>query len=183
MDGVFYNDLRTPHNFADIAAVTLAATNKALYPIANLPAFPAGYWYEGKKGLLRASGRMTTGATPGNLTLSLLWGDATDANGTSILASAAFAMTASQTSIPWHMDIWIECRAKGPTGTLFAMGEFGAGVAVIASTLQPVFLPASAPAAVTVDLTVAKTLSLQALRSGSTAETMQVHMLDYIALN
>jgi hypothetical protein len=34
-----------------------------------------------------------------------------------------------------------------------------------------------------VDLTVAKTLSLQALRSGSTAETMQVHMLDYIALN
>ena len=60
---------------------------------------------------------------------------------------------------------------------------FNANVGVIASTLQPVMMPASAPAQVTVDLTQNFVLSPQALRSGSTAESMQVHEFTYEALN
>jgi hypothetical protein len=45
-------------------------------------------------------------------------------------------------------------------------------------------LPASAPAVSgAVDLTAANIISVQFLRSGSTAETMQVHDMEVIALN
>ena len=60
---------------------------------------------------------------------------------------------------------------------------FNANVGLVASTLQPVLMPASAPAQVTVDLTQAFVLSPQFIRSGSTAETMQVHELVFEAMN
>jgi hypothetical protein len=44
-------------------------------------------------------------------------------------------------------------------------------------------IPASVPAAVTVDLTANNVISPQFLRSGSTAETLQVHDVSYEALN
>ena len=122
-------------------------------------------------------------ATPGNGTASLYWGTGADANGTSLVASAAVALTASQTNLTWDMELLVRCRALGVTGSLMAVGMFSANVAVLASTLQPVMLPASAPAAVTVDLTQNFVLSPQFLRSGSTAETMQVHEFLFESLN
>lgn len=185
MDGVFYNDLREPFNAADIAAVTLAATNKALYPPSNFPVLGGQYFARiGKKIRIRLFGRMTTGATPGNLTLGVYYGDGTDANGVLLQSSAAFALTASQTNLSWECDIFVHCRSIGATGTLFATGMFNANVGVVASTLQPIMIPASAAAvSAACDLTAAKIISVQALRSGSTAETMQVHDLEVIALN
>lgn len=89
MDGQFYNDLLKPHSSANVASVTLAATNKALYPVANIPAMGKDYWWVGKKVVIRAFGQITTAATPGNLTVALLYGTGADANGVSIAASAA----------------------------------------------------------------------------------------------
>ena len=43
-DGLFYNDLREPFLTGDIAAVTLAATAKALYPASNFPVLGGQYF-------------------------------------------------------------------------------------------------------------------------------------------
>lgn len=184
-DGLFYVDSRAPFISADVAAVTLAATAKALIPAANIPVLGSNYFsFIGKAVRIRLFGRMTTAATPGNGQFTLYYGTGADANGVAVVQSAAFALTASQTSMSWEAEVLIRCRSMGATGTLFGTGEFNANVAVVASTLQPVMMPASAPAAsASCDLTAALLLSPQFSRSGSTAETMQVHDVSYEALN
>jgi hypothetical protein len=185
MFGPFYLDLATPFNAADIAAVTLSTTNKALYTPSNFPVLGGQFFgVIGRKIHIRLFGRMTTGATPGNLTLGIYYGDGTDANGVLLASSAAVALTASQTNLSWEADFEVHCRSLGSTGTLFATGMFNANVGVLASTLQPVLIPASAAAvSAACDLTAAKILSVQALRSGSTAETMQVHDMSVVVMN
>jgi len=184
-DGLFYQDTREPHISADIPAVTLAATNKALYPVSNFPVLGGQYFARpGKKLHIVAYGRMTTGATPGNLTLGVLYGTGADANGVVLASSAAIALVINQTSITWCLDVMVHCRSIGNAGTLFAIGQFQCNPALIASTAQPVMIPASLPAVSgACDLTAALIISLQALRSGSTAETMQVHDLKVVAVN
>lgn len=184
-DGLFYNDLREPSIGADITAVTLAATNKALYPPSNFPVLGGQYFARvGKKIHIRLFGRMTTGTTPGNLTLGILYGTGADANGVILASSAAIALTASQTNLSWIFESFIHCRSIGNAGTLFARGMFRANAAVLATTLQPMLIPASAPVVSgACDLTAANIISIQALRSGSTAETMQVHDLEVVAMN
>lgn len=181
MDGQYYHDTRLPFIIADVTAVTLAATAKALYPVGNVPAMGKDYWTPGKKVAIDLVGRMTSAVTPGNLTVQLMYGTGADANGTVLCASAATAWTASQTNMTWRAHFDIHCRAIGSAGSLFATGWFKVNEAAIAAELQ---IPATAPAAVTVDLTVANNvLSVQAMRSGSTAETMQVHDISVISCN
>lgn len=184
-DGPFYVDSRAPFISGDVASVTLATTNKALIPAANIPVLGSNYFsYVGKAMRIRLFGRITTAATPGNGQLSLLYGTGADANGVVVCQSAAFALTASQTNLSWMAEFIIRCRTMGATGTLFGTGVFCANVGVVASTLQPVMIPTSAPAAsASVDLTASLLLSPQFSRSGSTAETMQVHDVSYEALN
>ena len=184
MDGPFWVDQRTPFIVADAAAVTLSTTALALLPIANLPVLGSNYFgFVGKAVRMKMYGRITTGATPGNGTLALYWGTGAAANGTVLVTSAATALTASQTNLTWEAEFLIRCRSLGASGSLIALGMFNANVGVLESTLQPVMLPASAPAAVTVDLTQNYVLSPQFLRSGSTAETMQVHEFIFESLN
>jgi hypothetical protein len=184
MDGPFYVDSRAPHINADVAAVTLATTYKAMVPVANLPVLGSNYFgFIGKAVRIRMYGRITTAATPGNMQVGLLWGNGTDANGTTIMQSGTVALTASQTNLTWELDMLVRCRALGASGALIGHGMFNANVGVLASTLQPVMIPASAPAQTTVDLTANNVLSPQFLRSGSTAETLQVHEFLFEALN
>ena len=94
MDGPFFVDSRAPHISGDVAAVTLAATAKALVPVANLPILGSNYFgYVGKAVRITIFGRLTTAATPGNGTFSLWWGNGGDANGTSFVASQAMVLT------------------------------------------------------------------------------------------
>lgn len=185
MDGAFYNDLREPFIAADVAAVTLSTTDKALYPPSNFPALGQQYFARvGKKIRIRLFGKITTAATPGNLTFDIYYGDGTDANGVLLASSAATALTASQTNLSWQIDVVIHCRSTGSAGTLFVTGEAGANPAVVGSTLQPIMIPASAAVVSgACDLTAAKIISVQAKRSGSTAETMAVQDMEVVALN
>jgi hypothetical protein len=183
-DGLFYVDSRTPFISADAGAVTLATTNKALIPVANIPVLGSNYFsFIGKALRIRLFGRITTAVTPGNGQFNLYWGSGADATGTIIGSSAALALTASQTNLSFMIEVIARCRAMGATGSLFVTGFMAFNNAVLANTLQPALIPASAPAAVTVDLTASNVLSPQFLRSGSTAETMQVHDVSYEALN
>lgn len=185
MDGVFYNDLREPFFVSDLAAVTLSTTAKALYTASAFPVLGGQYWARpGKRMHIRLFGKMTTAATPGNGSWDIYYGSGADATGTVLASSTAIALTASQTNLSWELDVFIRCITTGSTGTLYVTGQWGANVAVLASTLQPVMIPASAAAASgSVDLTAANIISCQFKRSGSTAETMTVQDMQVIALN
>jgi|GEM_PF-2008193 len=183
MDGNFFIDSRAPWTITDVASVTLATTDKAMVPLSNLPVLGSNYFWAGKLVRINMIGRITTAATPGNGTFDLYWGNGTDANGTILVSSAAFALTASQTNLTWNLNLFVRSRVIGSSGSLFAWGQMDFNNAVVANTLQPIMIPASAPAAVTVDLTAANVLSPQFKRSGSTAETLQVHDLTFEAMN
>lgn len=182
-DGLFYNDLREPFIGTDIAAVTLAATNKALYPVSNFPVLGGQYFARiGKKVRIRLFGRITTALTPGNLTIAVLYGTGADANGVSLAATAAQTMLPSQSNLSWEMELFIHCRSIGNVGTLFCTGKAFFNTLTIAA--GDFLIPASVPVVSgAVDLTAALIPSVQALRSGSTAETMQVHDMEVIAMN
>ena len=184
-DGLFYNDLREPFIGADIASVTLSTTDKALYPKDNFPVLGGQYFSRvGKKLKIKLFGKITTAATPGNLTWDIYYGTGADANGTILASSAAIALQANQTNLSWMCEVTVHCRSIGATGTLFCTGWSLFNVAVVLSTVQPVLIPASAPVVSgAVDLTAANIISVQFKRSGSTAETMQVHDMEVIALN
>jgi hypothetical protein len=185
MDGPFYLDTREPFFVSDLGTVTLSTTDKALYTPSAFPVLGGHYFARpGKRMTIRMFGKITTAATPGNLTWDVYYGDGTDANGVLLASSAAFALTASQTNLSWQIDLRVRCVSVGSAGTLYVVGEFGANVAVVASTLQPVMIPASAAAVSgACDLTAAKIISVQAKRSGSTAETMTVQDMEVVPMN
>lgn len=172
-------------------SVTLAATSKNLLP-QNGHGFmtPGSYWDGGKEWRFTLMGQSTTGATPGNLTTELRYQAAvplTDAGGTILATSAAVAMAATKTAISWVL--MGRCHARSPVsstaGTLFAWAFWMPDqVAVlIPAANTPQMIPAASAAAVnTLDTTLAGGLSVQVKRSGSTAETAQVHDLSVEAV-
>lgn len=184
-DGLFYNDLREPFLSADQAAVTLASTDKALYTPSAFPVLGGQYFSRvGKKIRIRLFGKITTGTTPGNGTFDIYYGNGTDANGVLLASSGTVALTASQTNLSWMLEIFVSCRTTGSAGTLFVDGIAHFNVGVLASTLQPLMIPASAAVpSGACDLTAALIISVQFKRSGSTAETMTVQDMEVVAMN
>lgn len=183
-DGSYYQDTRYPHIYQNPASVTLATTNKALYPAANFPTLGTNYWKIAKKLRVDVFGRMTTAATPGNGQFAVYWGSGADATGTILQSTTATALVANGTNLSWCGSFKCYCTAEGTTGTLFVIGWFAFNVGLVLSTNAPILLPGSAAAtSATLDITTASILSLQFNRSGSTAETMQIHDLDITSMN
>lgn len=185
-DGIFYRDSKAPFNIADFTAITLSTTSLMLWPSAGSPsATPAGYWSANKKMKITVFGKMTTALTPGNLTAEIRYGT-TDNGGTILQTSPAVALTASKTNISFVFEAYVTSRAGiSASGSLFAWGRFipdQAGLLIPAAN-NPMIIPASAAAAVTVDTTVASGINIQFKRSGSTAETVTVQDLLVEALN
>lgn len=184
-DGLFYNDMREPFIGADLPAVTLLSTNSALYTPSNFPILGGQYFSRiGKKLRIRLAGRITTAATPGNLTFGIYYGTGASANGVLLASSAALALVAAQTNLSWYCEVFVHCRSIGSTGTLFCLGRSMFNNAVILTASQPILIPASAAVvSAACDLMAANIISIQAARSGSTVETMQVHDMDVVAMN
>jgi hypothetical protein len=184
-DGLFYTDLREPFIAADISPVTLATTAKALYTASNFPVLGGQYFGRiGKKLRIRLFGKMTTGATPGNGSFNVYYGSGADATGVLLMTGAPVALVANGTNLSWQAEILVHCRSTGSAGTLMCTGKAHFNVALILSTAQPILLPASAAAVSgSCDLTAANIISVQYLRSGSTAETMAVQDLEVEAMN
>jgi len=185
MNGPFYLDSLPPFLISDIASVTLSTTNKALYPAASHPNLGGQFFgYAGKGLRIKMFGRMTTQGTPGNLQFALYWGTGADANGTILASSTATALVINGTNLSWCAEFDIVCRTVGATGTVFVTGWTEFHVGLVASTTAPILVPASVPAASpSIDLTANNVVSVQANRSGSTGETMQLHNLWFHALN
>lgn len=171
--GLYYQDSRPPFAIADFPTVTLATTQKQLWATgAEATQTAKTDWFLGKKIHVRAFGKITTAATPGNLTVQFGYGTADGTTG-ALATSAALTLIASQTNITWRFEGYVQCRGTGLTGSLFGSGVFECNPAVIA--VGQAMIPASGPAAVgSLDLTVGSGIHLQMARSGSTAETVTV---------
>lgn len=183
-DGLFYLDTREPHLVTDIAAVTMAATAKALYPAAAFPVLGGQYFNRpGKAIKISLWLRMVLAATPGNFSYNLHWGTGADANGTLICtAGTPVALTASVTKCG-YAEFTVRCLTTGTAGTLQATGWAVWDPLIIGATLSPILIPtAGAAASAALDLTAANIVSVQVLQSG-TAGTVQVQSLLVEALN
>lgn len=183
-DGLFYWDTREPFQGADIAAVTMTTTAKALYPKDNFPVLGGQYFSRvGKKLIIRLWMKMVLAGTPGNFSYSIYWGTGGDANGTLIAVTGTpVALTASVTKCGF-CEVTVRCLSIGATGTLQATLWSIWDPAIIASTLQPIMSPtAGAAASAALDLTAANIVSVQALQSG-TAGTIQVQQMEVVAAN
>lgn len=183
-DGLFYNDLREPFVIADLAAISPLATAVALYTPSAFPVLGGQYFSRPGKALkIQMHGRMTSAATPGNVSWVVYYGTGASANGVVLATSLAKAWLASQTNGSWYLETTVTCRTTGSAGTLFCTGFVLPHVAHVVSTLQPVLIPDTAPAVSgACDLTAALIVSVQAIRSGSTAETMQIHQMQVTSL-
>lgn len=192
-ESINYSDLRQPFldvetSPGDFPAVTGATTSKMLMNNAlYCTTGGAGYWWQGKKLYLKVMGKMTTGATAGNITIEARLAT-TDAGGTILATSAATALTNSKTDISWVCEVWVVCRAIGAStnGKLFAWGRFmydGAGALFTTAGNNPLMLPASAGTETGVDLTASSAISLQMKNSGANASTYTVQDYDFQSLN
>lgn len=184
-DGIFYRDTKPPFIGAALLpiSVTLSTTDKALVTASSIPYFGPQYFsYIGKKIHVRLFGTITTAATPGNGTFAVYYGTGADANGVLLASSAAHVLLATQTTQSWSADFMVHCRSTGSTGTLFVTGtcDFTPAVSAAGGGLIPAATPVVSAAC---DLTAALVVNLQFKRSGSTAETMIVHDMEYEALN
>lgn len=181
-DGLFYQDTREPFVVVPPLAVTLAATAKALYTPSHFPVLGGGYFARpGKKLKVRLFGIITTALTPGNGSFNVYYGTGADANGVALMTGTPVALIASQTNVCWELEIVVTCITIGSAGTLRCTGHAVFNEAVHAAhILLPTTVAADSGAC---DLTAALIISVQFLRSGSTAETMQVREMEVMPLN
>lgn len=185
----WYRDLKAPFGADDFPTITLSTTSLMLLPGGTFSKTVPEDWFTGKRMSLEFWGRITTAATPGNLTIEVRYGT-TDNAGTILATSAATALAATKANISWYLQVIVRCRdtnvVTGANGSLFAMGRFmydGAAALFTTTAQNPLFIPATAPAATAVDLSAASGLNVQMKRSGSTVETVAVHDFAFEHLN
>lgn len=184
MKGAYYWDSLGPFNINVFASITLANTMKALHVTSAVPNLGNLFFnWAGQRIGLKGFGRMTTAATPGNVQMALFWGTGADANGTNIGQTTTQALSTTQTNMSFEFEFDILCTKindSSANGALLAMGRVMAAEPLWAPHL---LLPHQTPAPVTVDLSANNIISLQMLRSGSTAETAQLHDLYFYPKN
>lgn len=196
-EGTLYHETREPFfQSGSFTAVAPLTTSISVIPILRVPAtslsFPAFYWDKpGRRWSIYMVGQMTTAATPGNITWELRHqtGTPTDAGGTILATSAAVVGAANKTAASWWARFIVEARGDASTFVPTASPLFGFGMvwvegssALWAAASNPLFLPATTPAAVNVDTTLAGTIHVDVKRSGSTAESITVHDIAVNAL-
>lgn len=147
---------------------TLTAAAEALL-VADI-SIPAMYMVVKKVLGVRLFGKASNAVTtPGTLTLRIRWGGLA---GVVLVASAAMTQNVIvQTDKTWTAEAEIRCDTEGATGTFVTCGniERGNQAAAAVADMTPDMWPAASLAAVTVDTTVAKLLSITAQPSLTTA--------------
>lgn len=144
-------------------AVSTANVETILFPNVTVP---ANYMQDGRALRIRCQGQWTTTASTPTAIFSLRWGGVA---GTLLCKTAAITTVASTTAAVFDLDILVQTRSNGSSGTLMAIGncQMYAGVApTIASTTgSAASTPMTAggvlaPAVATVDLTTDTALSI-----------------------
>lgn len=146
-------------------------------PVFPTFAFPASYFKSNRNLHLRASGIWAATATP-TYTFRL---QNTVGTVVTLVTSAAITVSAL-TNQSWWLDIMIQSRSEGTTGTLEAHGVLHTlGVTVITRSLPDT---GTAPATATVDTTIAQTWGLEVACSASSASnTVKGVALQLLSIN
>lgn len=142
----------------DGTAVT-AAAEAIIVPDFTIP---ASYMQQGRIIRARLWGKSSTViTTPGTLQVRVRWGGVAG-----VLLADSGALTqrtaSAATNETWSLEFDIICRSAGATGTFVSFGKMSRGNKANAATTDatPDLLPVSGAAAVTVDTTTAKALSV-----------------------
>lgn len=140
--------------------MTITAASEAL--IVPDVSIPANYMYPGRvlRGRLWGKSSQVI-TTPGTLQVRIRWGGLA---GTLLADSGAMTTRSSSASTneTWSIEFDITCRAVGTAGSFVTFGRMERRNKLNASATdaQPDLIPASGPAAVTVDTSIAKLLSI-----------------------
>lgn len=147
----------------DGAAIVNTITETIVFPNNTIP---ASYMSDGRTLRLRAFGKLSTIGTP-TITFALRWGGV---SGTLLATTEALTMGSGVTNVNWDIELYIQTRANGASGSLLVMGVCRVHTAA-GTVLLNVFGVSGfdAPAAVTVDLTADTALSLTADWSAASA--------------
>jgi hypothetical protein len=160
---------------ADGTQISNSTSETIVCPDFNIPGY---YMVQGRTLEIYAFGVVSNVVTtPGTLTMRVRWGGVA---GTLLAATAALALdTTARTNALWMMRATLVCRSPGATGSFMNSGEFWTPdtLSSTAANLLPALMGsagnplASGNAAVTVDTTTAKLLSVTAQFSVSTNPT------------
>ena len=133
-------------------AVANTTTETIIFPNVTIP---ANFMADGRVLHLRAQGQHSTTATP-TLIFRVRWGGV---SGTVIGLSPTFTTGSGVTANLWEVDVLIQTRTNGATGTVVCIGAVNCVGATVPASLMCVGGSAT-PAATTVDLTADTALSL-----------------------
>lgn len=158
-----------PFAVADGAAYASSATITDVSPAPQL-VLPANFLYPGMGLRVTAHGRFSNTGTP-TLVLGVYFGAVA---GVKLAATGATTTTTGATNWPFRLEATIICRTIGATGTLFTTGFVMLATSLTAVSTIPI--DAAASAAVTVDTTAAKALTLGATwGTSNAANTLTTH--------
>lgn len=148
---------------ADGTAVANTTTEAIIFPNVTIP---ANYMQDGRVLRMRAFGKLSTTGTP-TITFTVRWGGV---SGTILAITEAITNGSGVTNVNWDIEVYIQTRTNGATGTLLVWGIARVHTSSTA-VAENVFSVSGydAPAAVTVDLTADTALSLTADWSAASA--------------
>lgn len=157
---------------ADGTAVANTTTETAIF---TAPTLPADYMSDGRVLRIRAFGKLSTTGTP-TIAFGLRFGTAT--GGVLLAVTEAMTNGSGVANVNWALDIIVQTRSNGATGTLLAMGEASLHSAA-GTVLANVFGVSGydAPAVATCDLTAATALTLTATWSAASASNTLTGMI------
>lgn len=161
---------------ADGTSVNTTAAETIVFPNVTIP---ANYMQDGRRLRLRLMGSHSTlGSGAVTVLFSIRWGGV---GGTLICKTGAIVQVISLTAAFWDMDIVLQTRSNGATGTVMGNGTcrvFGATVPTIGSaTGAPAVSPVTnggqiTPAVATLDLTADTALAVTVTMGASSASNI-----------
>lgn len=148
-----------------VASGTALASSTTLTDISQSPpvVLPANMLVPGSVLRFTAFGRFSTTGTP-TLLLGVYYGGVA---GVALAASTAITTGSGVANVPFRIELQTTIRAIGSAGSAFSQGFLDLGTSVSAVSHVP--LPQTANAAVTIDTTTAKALTVGAQWGTSSA--------------
>jgi len=163
---------------ADGTAIASTTDETIIFPNVIIP---ANFLQDGRVLRIIAFGKLSTTGTP-TITFAVRWGGVA---GTLLATTEAITNGSGVTNVNWKLEVYIQTRVNGATGSLFTFGDCHLHTSATA-VAQNIFSVSGydAPAAVTVDLTADSALSITADWSASSASnTLTGHYYTIEALN
>lgn len=153
--------------FRASAATTLASFTgpSDVWPAPDAPTLPANSMFQGLGLSIKAFGVLSA-VSSATFNFGIYWGGAA---GIALVTSGAQTPAATPVNTPWKIDVDLVCRAvgSGTAGSIIGQGLLHLGTSVSAVSVFP--MPNTALAAVGVDTTTAKLLSVGVTCSASSA--------------